>query len=73
MVASGAVFWASRRLMPTAAILPSMSDPQYTRFLQWETGDLANQFSDALVALVRALHPEAFEEEKSMSSERADA
>ena len=47
--------------------------PRYTQFLQWETSDLANQFSDVLVALVRAHHPEAFEEEKSTSSETVDA
>jgi hypothetical protein len=47
--------------------------PQYTRFLQWETYDLANRFSDALVALVCAHHPEAFEEEEPVSPETADA
>jgi hypothetical protein len=33
---------------------------QYTRILEWNTRELGNWFSDALIELVRAQHPDAF-------------
>jgi hypothetical protein len=33
---------------------------QYTQFLEWNTRELGNGFSDALIELVRAHHPDAF-------------
>jgi hypothetical protein len=36
--------------------------PSYVSVLEWRSRDLANRFSDAVVALVRAAHPGAFDD-----------
>jgi hypothetical protein len=38
---------------------------QYTKFLEWEGSELANEFSAALVELIRAQDPAAFAPEET--------